>query len=364
MPVLYENALEASPELIARAIHDRQHLNRMEFEDWLRAQAQDYQARRDRYWAPDFSSVEAYLASVAPNRQRWREALGVFEPRDDDLQPHCYPCLEDDEIYAEWVEVRLADGLWARAIIGRPKQAAGRLPLVVTQHGISSSPEHCLGVAPGDTVYWAFAQRLLREAKDGGGAYAVLAPLLTTDGAYRGRLDRLCRALGFTLQGLEVAKISRLLDWALSLEFVDPNRIAMWGLSMGGFYTLITTPCEPRIRVAIIAAFFNHRVNKLVIEDPRYSCYLPVNEEYIFIRGWLREFSDAELLALICPRPVQVQCGRCDGISWWPMVVEEFKRGRSYYERLGVGERCELCLHPGGHEIAYEAGLEFLRKWL
>ncbi|MCD6351852.1 MAG: hypothetical protein J7M26_07020 [Armatimonadetes bacterium] len=358
MLVLYENALQADADLISRAIADRQHLNRMEFEDWLRRELLAYHDRKKKYWKPDYSSEEAYLASVAPNRQRWREALGVFEPRDDDLAPQFFPGMEDDEILVQWLEVRLDDGLTARAMVGRPKKAQGALPLMVCQHGISSSPEHCFGVAPAETVYWSFAQRLVREG------YAVIAPLLTTDGKYRSRLDRMCRSLGFTLEGLEVAKISRLLDWAETQSWVDSDRMGMWGLSMGGLYTLITVPAELRLKLGIIAAFFNHRVNKLCIEDPRYSCFLPLPEEYIFIPGWLREFSDAELLALYCPRPVQVQCGKGDGISWWPMVVEEFERGKVYFDGLGVGERCELCLHHGGHEIVYDEGLRFLQQWL
>ena len=358
MPVLYDNALKAKPELVNRAIADRQHLNRMEFEDWLRRELADYPRRKARYWNPDFSSQEAYLASLEGNRQRWREALGVFEPKDDDLAPRYYPALEDDEIHAQWVEVRLDDGLWARAIVGKPKKAHEPLPLMVCQHGISSSPEHCFGVAPEETVYWGFAQHLVRAG------CAVIAPLMTTTGQYRNRLDRMCRSLGFTIEGLEVAKISRLLDFAQTLQWVDSNRMGMWGLSMGGLYTLITVPVEARLKLGIIAAFFNHRVNKLCIEDPRYSCFLPLGEEYIFIPGWLREFSDAELLALFCPRPVQVQCGKCDGISWWPMVVEEFERARQYYERLGIAERCELCLHPGGHEVVVDEGLRFIKQWL
>ncbi len=358
MQILYENGFEATPEQIRRSVADRQHLNRKEFEDWLRRKLLEYPQRKEQYWKPDFSSEEAYLKSVEPNRQRWREALGVFQPSDDDLAAQLYPAMEDEEIIAHWLYVRLDDGLLARAIVGRPKNAQGPLPLIIAQHGIGSSPEHCFGLIVDDSLYWGFAQNLVREG------YAVIAPLMTTTGEYRNRLDRMCRAMGFTLEGLEVAKISRLLDWAEQQDWIDSQRIGMWGLSMGGLYTLITVPVELRIKLGIIAAFFNHRVNKLCIEDPRYSCFLPLKEEYIFIPGWLREFSDAELLALYCPRPVQVQTGKCDAIAWWPMVVEEFERAREYYDRLGIADRCELCLHEGGHEIVYDEGLRFINKWL
>jgi dienelactone hydrolase len=318
----------------------------------------DYQERKAAYWHPDFSSPEAYLASVEPNRARWRQALGVFEPRDADLQPRLYPFCEDDAIIGHWVEVRLDDGLWARAVFARPKRPAGPLPLVVAHHGIACSPEHVFGLVPAAEYYAGFGQRLARDG------YAVLAPLQTTTAGARSRFDRLCRLLGLTVHGLEVAKISRLLDWAAGLDEVDADRMGMWGLSMGGLYTTITVPAELRLKLGIISAFFNHRPNKLAIEDPRYSCYLPLEEEAIFIPGWLREFSDAELMGLCCPRPVQVQCGKCDGVLWWPMVVEEFERARAYYDGLGLGERCEMCLHHGGHEIVYDAGLGFLRRWL
>jgi len=37
---------------------------------------------------------------------------------------------------------------------------------------------------------------------------------------------------------------------------------------------------------------------------------------------WLTEFSDSDLAALVCPRPLQVSpAGRC--VSWWPWVAEE-----------------------------------------
>jgi len=357
MKVLYENAFEASPELIARAITDRQHLSRDELEAFLRSEITDYPTRRLKFWNCDFSSIEAFIASVEPNRNRWRDALGIIEPTAE-MAANTYPAFENERVIGEWIEVQVWENVYARAIFARPKGATGKLPLVIAQHGISSSPEHIFGFVNPQDVYWAFGMRLL----DAG--YAVIAPLLTTDGAYRSRIDRLCRLLVYTIQGLEIAKIKRLIDWASEREDIDSERIAMWGLSMGGFYTLITTPVELRIKVAIIAAFFNHRVNKMAIEDPRYSCFLPTPEEYIFIRGWLREFSDRDLLALICPRPVQIQCGKCDAVLWWPQVVEEFEAGKAYYQALGIPDRCELCLHHGGHEIVIDEGMHFLEKWL
>ncbi len=80
--------------------------------------------------------------------------------------------------------------------------------------------------------------------------------------------------------------------------------------------------------------------------------------------GWLREFSDADLISLICPRPVMSQTGKCDSIAWWPWVLEEYDRARDHYERLGIADRIEMDMHEGGHEIRVESGLQFMRRWL
>jgi hypothetical protein len=102
----------------------------------------------------------------------------------------------------------------------------------------------------------------------------------------------------------------------------------------------------------------------MIIDDPRYSCFLSTNEEHIFVPGWLREFTDSDLVSLICPRPLMIQAGKCDGISWWPFLVEEFERSREHYARLGLSERIELNLHEAGHEIRFDPGIKFLKKWL
>ena len=145
---------------------------------------------------------------------------------------------------------------------------------------------------------------------------------------------------------------------------IDTERIGMWGISLGGAYTLMTLPIEPRIKAGIICAWFNDRVKKMVLEDGRHSCFLPLPSEHIFIPGMLREFSDSDLISLICPRPIMSQTGKCDGIAWWPWVLEEFERTKAHYDKLGIGERCVMDLHEGGHEIRVEIGLEFMKKWL
>jgi len=74
----------------------------------------------------------------------------------------------------------------------------------------------------------------------------------------------------------------------------------------------------------------------MAVDDPRYSCFLSVDEEHIWIPGWLREFSDSDLSSLICPRPLLVEQGKADGIAWWPLMLQEYEKTCEHYQKLGL----------------------------
>ena len=345
--------------LIQRRIDDRQSLQRREIEDFLRAEIEKYPIRAKKLWKRDYSSIEKFLSSVEPNRRRWLETVGDFSPGLKDFEVKEDPFLEDKKVIAKWVSIKLFSQLRGRAILGLPKGKNKPLPLIICPHGHTSSPDgDVFGLIDKENFYDAYGYKLVKEG------FAVLAPLNITMTEPMARSNRMALLLGKTLFGLEIFKIRKLIDYVTMLEEIDINRIGMWGLSKGGTYTLFTLPLEKRIKVGIISAFFNHRIKKMVIEDSNYSCYLATDEEHMFLPGWLREFTDSDLVSLICPRPLMIQTGRADAVSWWPFVLEEFEKSREHYKKLKVEERIEMCLHNGGHEIRFEEGLKFLRRWL
>ncbi len=354
----YDNILDAREGLVKRGVDDRQSLLRRETEEFLRNLSLDYEPRRQLYWKRDYSSPEAYEASVAANRERWRQALGVFDLPLLPLQASTEPFLDSETIHAEWITIPVFEGLNARAVLARPKGVKAPYPVVICQHGIGSSPERVFGFDDPSDIYHSYGQAIVEAG------FAVLAPMHITEGPPRARYSRLCLMLGKTLWGLEIQKLSRLIDFLETVDGVDTGRIGMYGISLGGAYTSFALPLERRIGVGVNCAWFNDRLKKMVVDDPRYSCFLSVNEEHIFVPGWLREFCDSDLASLICPRPYMVQAGKCDGIAWWPYMVEEFRRAREHWEKLGVGERMALDLHEAGHEIRLAGALPFLKKWL
>lgn len=345
-------------EVVSRWVRDRQGLLRKETEDYLRGAILDYEPRQKAHWQRDYGSLEAFEKSVAANRKRWGEAVGVFGADGTPLDPVLDVWYEDERIAVWWVTVGLLGGLRGRGLLALPKGRKGPVPLVIAQHGIGSSPEKVFGLDDPANVYKSYGRTLAEEG------FAVIAPMNVTEGAPRARMERLCKLLGRTLWGLEIYRTQRLLDYLETRSEIDMERTAMYGISLGGAYTMFTTPLEPRIKAGVVCAWFNHRRNKMAVDDPRYSCFLSVNEEHIWIPGWLREFTDSDLASLICPRPLLVEQGKADGIAWWPMMLEEYEATRAHYRKLGIEDRIEIDLHEGGHEIRMEKSLAFLKKWL
>jgi len=150
----------------------------------------------------------------------------------------------------------------------------------------------------------------------------------------------------------------------LSDPRIDPQRVGMWGVSLGGMATMFWMPLESRIKAGVVSAWFNHRRNKMVIPDDRYSCFLVTTEEHAFFSGWLTEFTDHDVVSLICPRPLLIHHGKKDRIAYWPQVLEEFNIAKIHYEKLDIGDRIKIDIHEGGHEAIIESGVRFMTKWL
>jgi len=330
-----------------------------QLETWLREYLVDqYPQRAAKAWNRDYTSIAAYLKSVEPNRAGWR---GVIKPpelaRTGATQHVPHPPLKD--LQAEWVTVPLG-ALLAEGIFAVPKGATRdkRVPLVIVQHGIGSFPERNFGVNDTGDGYHSYARHLVESG------FAVITPLNLRSVERRNRIERLCRLADLSLPGIELVRMQRLLEYALDDPRIDPDRVGMWGLSLGGLATMFWTPLEPRIKAAVVAGWFNHRRNKMVIPDKRYSCFLETKEEHAFFDGWLTAYTDSDVASLICPRPLLIQTGKKDGIAWWPMVMEEFEAAQEHYRKLGIADRIEMDLRDGGHETHVESGLRFLTKWL
>lgn len=315
-----------------------------------------YEERAAEAWNRDYSSIDAFERSTEPNRERWKAILNPPEFRKTGpLTKEPHPFLTD--IQAEWVELPLGP-VTAQAILAFPPGASkdNPVPIIVVQHGIGSYPETAFSMT--DDAYHAYARELLKAG------FAVLAPMNLRSKALRNYIERLCRLADTTLPGIELVRMQHLLDVVLSDPRVDANRVGMWGVSLGGMATMFWLPLEPRIKAGVVSAWFNHRRNKMALPDDRYVSFMVVDEEHAFFRGWLTEFTDHDVVSLICPRPLLIQHGKSDLIAHWPQVVDEFNIAKTHYQKLDIGDRIEIDVFEGGHEARVENGVSFLAHWL
>jgi len=320
---------------------------------WLVA---GYPERAQQAWHRDYSGPDAFVRSVAPNRERWRQMLNppVLQ-KTGALTRRPHAPLAD--LNAEWITLPLGE-LAAEGVLVFPAGASpqAHVPLVIAQHGIGSTPE--TPFSNPTAGYHAYARELLQAG------FAVLAPFNLRSVPKRNRVERLARLADTSLPGIEFARLQHLLDVVLADPRIDRERVGMWGVSLGGLATMFFLPLEPRIKVGIVSAWFNHRLTKMAVSDQRYSTFLDTQEEHAFFPGWLTEFTDSDVITLICPRPVMIQHGKRDRIAHWPDLVPEFEAAKAHYQKLGLADRIALDLHDGQHDARPDTGIPFMKKWL
>ncbi len=320
---------------------------------------QAYEWRRAK-WHRDFSSLRAYSESVAPNREHWRDMLGIWPAAEErvSLEPDLHVVAErsDHTVYA--VTFGTLPGVRSFAHLLVPKRLAGPRPAVICQHGMGGTPHSIAGLVEEDDAYHKYGQRLAERG------YVVLAPHCINFVDWRNRLHNKALLVGRTLMGLEIWREIRAVDLLESLPEVDNERIGFYGLSQGGKMALWFPPLEPRIRATIISAFYNERTKKQLVASPHYRPFINTSEQSYFEPDFLTEFSDYDLASLICPRPVMIEHGQTDRSYYIESAREEFYPLKEIYERLGIGERCEWGEFDGPHEIHGVEAFDFLDRWL
>lgn len=314
----------------------------------------EYDERASASWHRDYSSITAFERSVEPNRNRWSSVV-IKPPVLTITGPLMRKPYTIEGISGEWVELPLGP-ITAQAFLAFPSGQAGnkKLPLVIVQHGIGSTPETPFRGG----AYHEYAKELLKAG------FTVLVPMNLMSVERRNRIERLCRLADISLPGIELVRVQNLLDIILTDTRIDPQRVGMWGVSLGGMATMFWMPLEPRIKAGVVSAWFNQRRNKMAIPDERYVSFLVTTEEHAFFSGWLTEFTDHDVVSLICPRPLLIQHGKKDRIAFWPQVMEEYEIARNHYKKLNIPERIEMDMHEGDHEAIVESGLKFMTKWL
>jgi dienelactone hydrolase len=289
----------------------------------------------------------------------YREVIGRFDgPL---LPPNARSRVAYDEPKWRGYEVMLDvfPDVIAYGILLLPKdlKPGERRPVVVCQHGLESHAQDT--VKGGSQYYHDFAAKLCERG------FITFAPqnLYIFGDRFR-TLQRKANPLGKTLYSIIVPQHQQITDWLKAQPFVDPTRIAFYGLSYGGKTAMRVPSLVTNYCLSICSGDFNEWVWKNASTQSHYS-YVWTGEYEIFEFDLGSTFNYAEMGALIAPRPFMVERGHFDSVAPDETVAYEFAKVRYLYEaRLGLNDRCEIEWFTGPHTIHGQGTFDFLRKHL
>ena len=279
--------------------------------------------KRDALWRPNFSSPAAYQTSLQMHRTHLRRMLGFVEPKL--VTPQIRTLHEDANLLVAYVTLPAESGFSARALYFSPRggKVAGA---IIAVPPASQNPAEFAGIAEGTKPAAWLKTMLARNV-------AVAIPItiarsndhpICVQAGGKDRRRVLWRAgfiVGRTLVALEVEQALLLHKFLSGRAELAGKPVAIMGQGEGGMTALYAGALDEALAGVASIDYFQQREN----------CWQdPVDR---VINGQLNEFGDAEVAALIAPRPLFV--GESPGGAiLQASVIAEFARAQRFYVGL------------------------------
>jgi cephalosporin-C deacetylase-like acetyl esterase len=310
----------------------------------------------------DTETLESFEKSTQSYRTYFeQEVIGKFD----------YPLLPpnarsrkidigNDQVTAYEVVLDVFENIFAYGILIIPNdiKEGEKRPVVVCQHGLEGRPLSTIG-EQSFHYYKAFATDLATQG------YITFAPqnIYIFNDRFR-TLQYKSNPIKKTLFSIMVPQHQQITNWLGSLNMVDKNRIAFYGLSYGGKSAMRIPPLVSNYCLSICSADFNDWVWKNASSRSPYS-YVFTGEYEIFEWNLGSTFNYSEMAALIAPRPFMVERGHFDGVAPDESVAYEYAKVRHLYNALlKIGDKTEIEWFDGPHTINAKGTYEFLDKHL
>jgi dienelactone hydrolase len=314
-------------------------------------------------WTKLKPGAEWEAVQKAARADFWENVIGKLPG--DYLKPNPRTRLVHDKekwrSYEVMLDVQPDVFAWGVLLVPKDLKPGERRPVVVCQHGLEGVPEDTITQDKSERAwnyYKGFAAQLCERG------FIVYAP----HNPYRGQdkfrwLQRKANPLGLSLFSFIIAQHDVTTNWLASLPFVDPERIAFYGLSYGGKTAMRVPAALERYCLSICSGDFNEWVLKCV-SNTHPASYIFTGEWEIWEWDLAHTFNYAEMALLIAPRPFMVERGHDDGVGLDEHVGYEFAKVKRGYDKLGIGERTEIEWFDGPHTIHGVGTFNFLHKWL
>ncbi|MFC4871945.1 dienelactone hydrolase family protein [Negadavirga shengliensis] len=288
--------------------------------------------------------------------------LGKLPGRDKPISVEVVSTEEKDGVIIQKLLMDINGLERVPAYFTKPSNAGGKLPVVLFNHSHFGQyevgkNEFVLGRKEMQSPPYAVA--LAREG------YAGLCLDSWGFGERSGRaeIDIFKEMLwkGKVLFGMMVYDNLRALDYLVSREDIDADRIATMGMSMGSTMAWWLAALDERIKVTVDLNCLTDFHTLMEKGDLR------LHGIYYYVPDLLNHFSTSKINSLISPRPHLGLAGRFDPLT--PLEGLEIidSNLKEVYANDGAPEAWKLKIYDVGHEETKEMRediLDFLRKWL
>ena len=343
--------------------------------EYLRRLDAESDATRENHWSLLSSPPSERGQRVKALRRELKQLVGDVSNENEPLHPRTRLLRLTDKFAAYDVLLNGLPGVEAYGQLLIPQNRAGRLPVVICQHGLGDEPAKIIGLENEylerePTIYHSLGARLADLG------YVVFAPYVAVPQPQETLVNPLVRqaaALGKMRTSLELAKLHRIVDFLQSLPQVDPQRIGYYGLSYGGYSVLWMTPLEPRISAAVISGHFNDWRTKTTYEEDEtglqgyQTSYLKHQDADFYNWNVLNRFTHVELIAAAWPRPVCVEFGDQDTTTtpaWHSRAWQKVTEYSHAWALDGLEAKIIRTHFDGVHEIHGIGTFAFLQRWL
>ncbi|WP_199856335.1 dienelactone hydrolase family protein [Lunatibacter salilacus] len=288
--------------------------------------------------------------------------LGRLPERDRPIRVEMISSEEVDGVIIEKLLFDINGQELVPAYFSKPKGATGKLPVVLFNHSHFGQyevgkNEFTQGRKEMQTPPYAIAL-----AKEG---YAGLCLDSWGFGERSGRaeIDLFKEMLwqGQVLFGMMVYDNLRALDYLVSREDIDPDRIATMGMSMGSTMAWWLAALDERIAVTVDLNCLTDFYTLMEKGDLR------LHGIYYYVPDLLSHFSTSSINALISPRPHFGLAGEFDPLTPLEGLAIIDRNLKEVYAQDGAPEAWKLKIYPVAHEETAEMRddiLQFLRDWL
>jgi hypothetical protein len=162
---------------------------------------------------------------------------------------------------------------------------------------------------------------------------------------------------GQVLWGMMVYDSIRLVDYLSTLPFVDSNRIAAVGLSMGSTMSWWMAALDERIKACVDICCLTD-FDELIKENG-----LDRHGLYYYVPGLLKHFNTAQINALIAPRAHLSLAGSRDPLTPQAGLKQIDEQLKQAYADAGAAENWKLVIENTGHNETPEMRREIV-QWL